>query len=505
MSRLDLIQTSRAAFRGASTAPDLSPLRLAWAYARHELLYICWALMDVALIAPAVFAFVRWTLFWSIPAFVAWLTLLLLLPFNLSRLMSIANVEIRRQRRISLLAFALVLLVALRQLLFEPAALLDFGWLGLLAQRALTQPGLFWRHELSLFLLLALLWWRGLSLTRRHMAVSEVGFRMRLGSLLLVPLLALLAVIPNAPPALPFVMLFFLAALVATALSRAEEVSRQQDGTPFALDARWILTIFATSLLIVLAAAAVGLALSGQGLQQARLWLKPQWDAIELGGMVVVTTTTYLLLFLLTPLQWLVRWLFALFGRLGIEGLPELEPLTPELADQNVDQLLLELGDPQSALYLWTNRAAMILLVLAALFILTVALRRYFYPREMGVADNALASPPDAAGAAGKPGQSFWRRLNRWRRWHAAATVRQLYRTMEVEAADRGFPRASAQTPYEYLPTLAEAWPNDREDAALITNAYVRARYGEIPESTQEIEALRDAWRRLAQAPLAQK
>ncbi len=64
--------------------------------------------------------------------------------------------------------------------------------------------------------------------------------------------------------------------------------------------------------------------------------------------------------------------------------------------------------------------------------------------------------------------------------------------------------RSPSETPYEYLAALAELWPSNRADARLITEAYIKVRYGEVPETEAELQAIRQAWRRLAEAPPAE-
>ena len=50
---------------------------------------------------------------------------------------------------------------------------------------------------------------------------------------------------------------------------------------------------------------------------------------------------------------------------------------------------------------------------------------------------------------------------------------------------------------YEFLPELGELFTTQTEDLRVITEAYVRVRYGEFPESRAEIEAVESAWQRL--------
>jgi hypothetical protein len=191
-------------------------------------------------------------------------------------------------------------------------------------------------------------------------------------------------------------------------------------------------------------------------------------------------------------------------GGLGVEGLPEPEPLAPRLTDPNIDQLLLQLGDSQNTFLVWLNRAAVLLFVLLALLVLYFAVRRYIFQRSVtfGVEETgrpALATTGERSGL----GRRILDRFGRWRRWRAAATVRHLYHAMCIEAAERGFPRAPSETPFEYLATLDEAWPVAGGEVRLITGAYVRVRYGEVPESAEELEEIRGAWRRLMHSPEA--
>jgi hypothetical protein len=72
---------------------------------------------------------------------------------------------------------------------------------------------------------------------------------------------------------------------------------------------------------------------------------------------------------------------------------------------------------------------------------------------------------------------------------------------MSALAASYGYARASAQTPYEYRQRLGELWPQGRAESDLITQAFVRVRYGELPESNEELQELHRAWERLRRLP----
>ena len=68
---------------------------------------------------------------------------------------------------------------------------------------------------------------------------------------------------------------------------------------------------------------------------------------------------------------------------------------------------------------------------------------------------------------------------------------------MSDRATDHGYPRSESETPYEYLETLASAWPYYQDETVMITEAYIRVRYGEIPETKDEMDKIVIAWQQL--------
>jgi hypothetical protein len=69
-------------------------------------------------------------------------------------------------------------------------------------------------------------------------------------------------------------------------------------------------------------------------------------------------------------------------------------------------------------------------------------------------------------------------------------------------AARRGYPRAIDETPYDYLPTLREAFPENQDEVEQITESYVAVHYGELPERREDLYAVRSAWRQIEARPL---
>jgi hypothetical protein len=86
------------------------------------------------------------------------------------------------------------------------------------------------------------------------------------------------------------------------------------------------------------------------------------------------------------------------------------------------------------------------------------------------------------------------------RQWLAKLTVRRLYVRVLHEAGKRGAKRAPSQTPSEFLPMLQKVFPGARAEAALITDAYIAAHYGQAPDSPEALDRLKAAWEHMRAA-----
>jgi hypothetical protein len=84
--------------------------------------------------------------------------------------------------------------------------------------------------------------------------------------------------------------------------------------------------------------------------------------------------------------------------------------------------------------------------------------------------------------------------LRRRHRLLAAARIRRIYAEMMELSDNLGKPRNPAKTPLEFLPALNELFPTLSVELANITQAYLQVRYGELPETRQEIEDVEKAW-----------
>ena len=79
----------------------------------------------------------------------------------------------------------------------------------------------------------------------------------------------------------------------------------------------------------------------------------------------------------------------------------------------------------------------------------------------------------------------------------AAARIRDIYRRLMSLCERLKQPRPAALTPLEFLPEMAVLFPDCDSELACITNAYLKIRYGELPESSEEVSAVMEAWAKI--------
>lgn len=469
-----------------------------WVLLRPEFLYFSWAMMETALLAPLALSLMPWARYWTPAAFALWIFLLMLIPFQLSRLMSLFRWPVLRQQNTILLTFLLTFVLLLKVLLYQEYGLLDLGWLRELGRHFAERGNPFLSRDLLLFFLLSVLWWRGISLAGRRVDINDLGLRVRVGALIIAPLLVALAGLRLDWSIVSFLLLFMLSSLMAIALTRAEALERARTGRNYPMRPRWLLMVFGVSLLVVCVAWVIAAVASGQSLPVFLRWLNPLWTAALFAGTAIFTTAVYASLPLLAFLERIALAINSLLGRTPADA-QELPEDNAGAVDQQFDELIRWLTDPQNTLSYVISRVLIFVVLVVVLLLILILLERYFAKRRLADAagDQLSAGRREETDLARQGlGQRLLRRLGLLQQFRAAS-VRRLYRQMCQAATTHGYPRGEAETPFEYLATLGRAWPEGTAEAQLLTAAYVRVRYGEVPETHEELAALKDAWRRL--------
>jgi uncharacterized membrane protein YeaQ/YmgE (transglycosylase-associated protein family) len=85
-------------------------------------------------------------------------------------------------------------------------------------------------------------------------------------------------------------------------------------------------------------------------------------------------------------------------------------------------------------------------------------------------------------------------------RARAAARIRQIYADLLELADELDCSRQEAQTPFEFLPVLERSLPGVSDELEMITYAYIKVRYGQLPEDHQEVVEIEEAWSKVNEA-----
>lgn len=349
---------------------------------------------------------------------------------------------------------------------------------------------------------LVYLWARALHLARRSASAESVGFSFRGGVLLLIAV-ALLDRLFTQQDISGFVLPYFSFSLVAVALARVEDIRRMPNSSQVGYSGFWIGWTVAAVAGLVLLATLVGGFFHGGGLAQMLAWLSPVVVVLQIiifgVGVLFLMAVESLLSFFSIDLDVLGRGLQEALRRIS-EALMLPTPTPLPGADQatrppplGVLQVVLVVGMP--------------LVVVGLVLLLTWYRQRQAWREDGEESRESLLSAAAVARNVRAMLQAGVDRLGDLAglvdrfgigsRFLAAISVRRIYANLLRLARDEGYPRSPSQTPYEYLETLYRALPGSEADVQVITEAYVNAHYGQVPDAREELQRIRECWERV--------
>jgi len=399
----------------------------------------------------------------------------------------------RRTRRSDWIIAGLVLvstLIFINLNLYPGTSPFDPRWLRTLVSNIVS--GLQrWPRELTALLFGFFIWVRGLRLPRRHVGIRTITQQVQIGLVVIVALAIAASKFPVHVGGV--VVAYFAAGLLALALTRIEETAHTEGGAASPFGRKWLVTL-AAALLVVGLIALIGSSLFT--VETVRTLLRP----LAVAAAAVVSALAVLLgllaQYLLFPI--LMR---LLGGRLPAELVQPIAtpaPGRPEQAEGAAHPLL-------SPEFLNALRIATLFFVsLIALWLVIHSFRRWRTLRETAGGTRETARP---AGSLADDMLDYLR--DRWRRLRELADIRRLlqlrgtgsiralYANLLTLMAAADHPRPAGQTPYEFEPTIETVLPAREAEISAITDAYVRARYGEQEVSDEELRDLRDAWQQV--------
>jgi Domain of unknown function (DUF4129) len=407
-----------------------------------------------------------------------------------------------RAARVSGGALALVAAIVAVRVDQYPSAV-GLEWFGALVGAAAVAIGQLTAPVLA-FAVALYLWWRGVRLGQQTPSFAEVdsAFRWGIGRLVAFGLVMAILSRPGALPGIeaqttPFVVGFFFISLLSLALGRLESLRTRRRA--LSINTQWFGVLVLVAGAVVLVALVVGQILSFDLLGVVT---RPVFDVL---GQVLLLA----LYAIVIPLAYVIEWLIYLVLSLIQTDPSRLPPELPQPSAVNnlLERFFSQLVPPEVLLALKAAGAAVVLGI--ALLIVARTLSRW---RPSSADAEVTNEERDSVwnGARMRALLLAWlkRLLRRGGRGDAAlgspfspamafgstvhlSSVRAVYVELLRLGASAGARREVATTPMEHARALTRALDPD-QNVTDLTEAYHRARYGELDASTAEVAGLRN-------------
>jgi hypothetical protein len=421
------------------------------------------------------------------PWWVVWLVLwgLVAGTFALARLLEATHAPMRLRQAIFLAWIVIYALLSLKIILFSGLRT-DLVYLVLAPIRSLSGADTNILPFLHIFLV-PILVLRGVALATALPDVRSALLDFQLG--LMALLLHGLLYLPGHPGlSSAGLFLFLFLGLLTMSAARIAGVTNFRGGRLARLSPTWVAGILAGALVVVAVGLLLGrLASGGAGELISRVFLL----ILGLLGLLIVVVLFPLINLIAALIGFIMQRLAGRFPVDMLEGLQKSLMGLQGLAVQFLEQV-------RPTLHLMRIFIPLIGLgVVVALVLLWLRLRALDLKADPET-DTAGLPPGSLLGLlrrlarrmrAGAPRAASPARLI------AAARIRRVYADLLTLCDRLGAPRAISLTPLEFLPHAGLLFPERGDDLALITRAYVQVRYGEYPESREEVAQVISAWR----------
>ena len=436
-----------------------------------------------------------------IPTNLAWISVMVMVALFIRRWMIQRKITSRPQLIVMLMGITISLLaiLALRPIMTGTSSEVYWRFADSFSFTKFTgtfPPGIIY------LTLVASLWWRSFAIGRSDISPANVSYQLRLG-ILLYFFLAIIGTRAIRDVMLTLLPLFFFVMLMATTLARASVISRFHDATSHRLTWRNIASLGLISLTTVTFSFIFSVLLSGLDRDYLAQILEYIWLAIA-----------FILLLIFTPFFWLAQ---QILTAIGVYEAPPIEFTLDsgqrEPPGKASDNPQIDLSDVIEGISAFISDNS---IYLGGVFVGAMIIFWLVY--IFGADDHLLENEEhdklenrEVAGNLRKSLQDQFKRLAEMlglvrnfgvgRGLVGALTVRWAYARMEREAKKRGFPREKSQTPYEYRRNCYRAYPQCDAEVKLITEAYVAIRYGELPETDEDLDHVRQALDTLMDSP----
>lgn len=377
------------------------------------------------------------------------------------------------------IAIALLLLVV-RVELYPSNGLFDLGWLLQFFSALVFRQG--FSRVLYTTVAVVYMFIRGLGFGSRPLTLWFIGFQFRLGIVIFFGVFFGSAIFHPVEIS-RWIFIYFALSLFSISLARMDEM-----GSDIRYGPRWAMILFGGVTLVFF----LGLAL----LQFFTLDSTSAFLRLFSPFLVIVQVLFLLILIPASLLAgWLVDLLRPVLNRLD-QFLQQIQMPTAPKAPDEAEKIVSP--DFLAWLIPLLQTALVLAIILYIGWRIARALNRRMqqaddamYAREALDSEDESARAKRELGAKKRPASHHAGDI-------AAETIRRIYAAMTMRAGAAGVPRREAETPYEFLPRVTHEWNEESDEIRAITEAYVAVHYGEHEATNEEVNQVKEAWKRIA-------
>jgi len=341
------------------------------------------------------------------------------------------------------------------------------------------------------------MWWRGVTLAQERVNTRNIRNRFWIGLAMLIANIIVTTSAGLEAPGLGWFLLFLFVGFLSLLLTRIAFLSyRHVEVNPF--DVRWLVGVGLFLGISLLIATLIGSLLTGQ----LSIVLDLLAQGVRWIGAVMLFLAALPSLIIVSFLGDFINWLSnqLMFGEFILDEQSEdqFQLLAPE-EDPNLEPWSSELT------FLTPEIQSLIFWIIVLGILLWIIWRVGRRIRRTRIQDQRLPESILEPGDVRKLIRKAFRNkfddlLTRFRRQSQALPdqhVRRIYIQLIMLFNELDQPRLLNQTPLEYLNIIQSRLPQASEELFLITEAYLQVRYGEMEETSIQIERVDDAWKRI--------
>jgi hypothetical protein len=349
------------------------------------------------------------------------------------------------------------------------------------------------------------LWWRGVRLARDIIDTHTVWAHFLQGLLMLALGNIYLHYVLNTSTGFGPILLFLFASLMAMAMTRVSTISEFYGKAQKGLGWRWFSFTVGVLVLVLGVSAIFTSLLTGQfSALLDQIGRVIEWLLVPVA--FIASLFAYILFYIGVFIGTILTPLIPRFqGEVqlptppanGLAGTPSPNQPAPSIFDSPAFATV-------EAILFW-----LIVVILVALLFGVVG-GRYIRQRRMDYDDpQAMLEDRDLLALMRQRLREQARqiaglfnpaRFSRAQRVRAAARIRQIYADFLDLCQDLGHPRPQPETPFEFQASIqGQLFQGVWAELTMITQAYVKVRYGELPEDQHAMDAIETAWKRLSE------